>query len=44
VTTQGFAQIGAAVAALGLPTVIAQEGGYLCDALGDNLAAVLSSW
>jgi acetoin utilization deacetylase AcuC-like enzyme len=44
VTTPGFAQIGAAVAAMGLATVIVQEGGYLCDALGDNLAAVLGAW
>ncbi len=41
VTTPGFGQIGRAVAALNLPTVIVQEGGYLCPELGDNLAAVL---
>jgi hypothetical protein len=29
------------VAALGLPTVIVQEGGYLCPELGENLEAVL---
>lgn len=33
-TTVGFARIGAAVAGLGLPTVVVQEGGYLCPALG----------
>ncbi len=44
VTTPGFARIGQAVAALGLPTVIVQEGGYLCPELGDNLAAVLSAF
>lgn len=44
VTTPGFARIGRAVAALGLPTVIVQEGGYLCPELGDNLQAVLSGW
>ena len=33
VTTPGFARIGEAIAGLGLPTVIVQEGGYLCDAL-----------
>lgn len=44
VTTAGFAQIGAAVAGLGLPTVIVQEGGYLCPELGDNLAAVLGAF
>ena len=41
VTTPGFARIGRAVAALGLPTVIVQEGGYVCPELGDNLQAVL---
>ncbi len=41
VTTSGFARIGAAIAGLGLPTVIVQEGGYLCPELGDNLEAVL---
>ena len=33
-----------AVAAEGLPTLIVQEGGYLCPQLGDNLAAVLGAW
>lgn len=42
VTTPGFARIGAAIAATGLPTVIVQEGGYLCPELGDNLAACLA--
>ncbi|GLS85525.1 acetylpolyamine amidohydrolase [Cypionkella aquatica] len=44
VTTPGFAAIGRAVAAMGLPVVIVQEGGYLCDQLGDNLEAVLRAW
>lgn len=44
VTTPGFARIGRAMAAMDLPTVIVQEGGYLCPELGDNLAAVLSAW
>ncbi|TIV74073.1 MAG: histone deacetylase family protein, partial [Mesorhizobium sp.] len=39
-----FSRIGEAIAALGLPTVIVQEGGYLCDALGDNLAAFLTGF
>lgn len=43
-TTGGFAWIGAAVAGLGVPCVIVQEGGYLSPALGDNLAAVLGNW
>ena len=30
--------------ACGLPTVIVQEGGYLCDALGDNLTAFLTGF
>ncbi|MGB8812684.1 MAG: histone deacetylase family protein [Paracoccaceae bacterium] len=41
VSTGGFQRIGRAVAGLGLPLVIIQEGGYLCAALGDNLGAVL---
>lgn len=41
VTTAGFARIGQAVAEMGLPTVIIQEGGYLCPELGENLKAVL---
>ena len=44
VTTPGFARIGAAIAALSLPTVIVQEGGYLCPELGDNLEAVLTAF
>ncbi len=44
VTTPGFAAIGRAVAAMGLPCVIVQEGGYLCPELGDNLEAVLQAW
>ena len=41
VTTPGFERIGASVAALGLPTVYVQEGGYLSDHLTDNLASFL---
>ncbi len=44
VTTPGFKRIGAAVARLGLPTVLVQEGGYLSDVLGDNLAAFLEGF
>ena len=44
VTTAGFAEVGKAVKSLNLPTVIIQEGGYLCPELGDNLAAVLGPW
>ena len=41
VTTAGFGRIGRTVASMGLPTLIVQEGGYLCPELGDNLEAVL---
>jgi acetoin utilization deacetylase AcuC-like enzyme len=41
VSTKGFAGIGAAIARLGLPCLFVQEGGYLCDELGENLASVL---
>jgi len=44
VTTAGFRRIGEAISRLGLPSVIVQEGGYLCDALGDNLAAFLTGF
>lgn len=44
VTTPGFVRIGAALAGLGLPTLFVQEGGYLCDELGENLAAVLGGF
>jgi len=41
VTTPGFARIGAAIAASGLPLVLVQEGGYLSDDLGGNLTRFL---
>jgi acetoin utilization deacetylase AcuC-like enzyme len=44
VTTPGFARIGEAIAGLRLPTVIVQEGGYLCDALSDNLTSFLTGF
>lgn len=44
VTTEGFRRIGATIAGLGLPSVLVQEGGYLCDALGDNLIAFLDGF
>ena len=45
VSTKGFEKIGAAIARAGRrPTVIVQEGGYLCDQLGDNLAAFLAGF
>ncbi|NQU58546.1 MAG: histone deacetylase family protein, partial [Rhodospirillales bacterium] len=44
VTTPGFARIAAACAGLGLPSVIVQEGGYLCPELGGNLKSFLSGF
>ncbi|MDZ5697709.1 histone deacetylase family protein [Chelativorans sp. M5D2P16] len=44
VSTDGFARIGERCAKLGLPTAIIQEGGYVCDALGDNLTAFLTGF
>ena len=40
-TTAGFHNIAKRIAALGLPTVLVQEGGYPSELLGDNLAAFL---
>jgi acetoin utilization deacetylase AcuC-like enzyme len=44
VSTPGFARIAEAIAKLRLPTVIVQEGGYLCDELGDNLTSFLNGF
>lgn len=44
VTTPGFSRIAERIARMRRPTVIVQEGGYLCDALGDNLAAFLTGF
>ncbi|MCR4268721.1 histone deacetylase family protein [Nitratireductor sp. ZSWI3] len=44
VSTPGFARMAEAIAGLGLPSVIVQEGGYLCDALSDNLTSFLSGF
>ena len=44
VTTAGLGEIAAAIAGLGLPTVLVQEGGYLQDALGDNLRSFLAGF
>ncbi|MDA1097432.1 MAG: histone deacetylase family protein [Proteobacteria bacterium] len=44
ITTDGFARMGKAIGALGLPSVIIQEGGYLCDEMADNLLAFLSGF
>lgn len=44
VSTDGFRRIGERCAAIAAPVAIVQEGGYLCDALGDNLTAFLSGF
>lgn len=41
ITTDGFREIGRRVAALKLPTVIVQEGGYRVETLGENAVAFL---
>ena len=38
-----FAGVGARVRALGLPTLVVQEGGYAIDAIGDCLTAFLTA-
>ena len=42
--TPDFAAMGRRIAAAGLPTVIVMEGGYAVDALGANVAALLSGF
>ena len=44
VSTEGFRAAGRAIGAFGLPTVLVQEGGYLCPALEANLAAFLAGF
>ena len=44
ITTDGFKRMGGAIGALGLPSLIVQEGGYLCDEMADNLLAFLSGF
>ena len=41
VTHDGFARIGRAIAGLGVPLLLVQEGGYLCEGLGGNLTRFL---
>src|SRR5271170_2681820 len=43
-TARGFAEIARRIAALGVPTVLIQEGGYLSDHLGGLLATFLGSF
>ncbi|QFU01971.1 Acetylpolyamine aminohydrolase [Halomonas sp. THAF5a] len=42
--TEDFTAVGQRIAALGLPTVLVQEGGYPTEHLGDNLAAFLGGF
>ena len=42
VWADGFEAVGRCVAAVGLPTVLIQEGGYLVERLGANLTAFLT--
>jgi acetoin utilization deacetylase AcuC-like enzyme len=44
VTGAGFQAMATKIAALGLPTVLVQEGGYLSDALGRNLVHFLAGF
>jgi acetoin utilization deacetylase AcuC-like enzyme len=41
ITTEGFGRMSTKIKALGKPTVIIQEGGYVCPELGKNLVAFL---
>ncbi len=44
ISTEGFGRISARLAALNKPTVLVQEGGYLCDDLGRNLESFLDGF
>ncbi|TYC67575.1 histone deacetylase family protein [Stappia sp. BW2] len=44
ITTPGFGRIGAAIAKLGLPVLLVQEGGYLSEELGQNLTSFLTGF
>ncbi|WP_375461384.1 histone deacetylase family protein [uncultured Enterovirga sp.] len=44
VTTDGFSRAAEIIAAAPFPTLLVQEGGYLCEALPRNLAAFLSAF
>jgi acetoin utilization deacetylase AcuC-like enzyme len=44
ITTAGFGRIAREIAGLGLPTLLVQEGGYLCDELGDNLISFVDGF
>lgn len=44
VTTEGFSQLGRLVAALGLPTIVIQEGGYDLDSMAANTESFFSGF
>ena len=44
ITPAGFGRMAAKIAAMGLPTVLVQEGGYLGPELGDNLVSFLDGF
>ncbi|WP_420349714.1 histone deacetylase family protein [Pelagibius sp.] len=44
ITTKGFSRIAMRIAELRLPCVVVQEGGYVSDALGPNLRAVIEAF
>ncbi len=44
ISTAGFGRIATRIAALELPTLLVQEGGYLSDDLGDNLRSFLDGF
>ncbi|MFD2206971.1 histone deacetylase family protein [Kiloniella antarctica] len=44
ITTQGFSRIAKAIKTLNIPTLFVQEGGYLCEALSDNLTSFLQGF
>jgi acetoin utilization deacetylase AcuC-like enzyme len=43
-STEGFRTIGRRIGAVGLPTLLVQEGGYIVERLGDNLTAFLDGF
>ena len=44
VTTDGFRRAARLIAGTALPTVLVQEGGYLCEALPRNIVAFLAAF
>ncbi|MEQ8333297.1 histone deacetylase family protein [Nisaea sp.] len=44
ITTDGFRRMGRTISETGLPSLLVQEGGYISDQLGDNLASFLAGF